>query len=112
MFIDSSRTAAGTEHGPRPEEYALLKGLLERYWPKLVRSYAAEAITTRVTYGTVNVGAAQAFVDLLEGRREVSETEPGVFRQTEVTGDGYRVFELTSLLPKTGFELHIAKMVQ
>lgn len=86
--------------------------LLERYWPKLVRSYAAEAMTTRVAYGKTDVGAAQAFVDKLEGRREVSETEPGVFRQSEITGDGYRVFELTSLLPKTGFELHIAKMVQ
>jgi hypothetical protein len=86
--------------------------LLERYWPKLVRSYAAEAMTTRISYSKVDVSAAQAFVDSLEGRREVSETEPGVFRQTEVTGDGYRVFELTSLLPKTGFDLHIAKMVQ
>lgn len=86
--------------------------LLERYWPKLVRSYAAEAMTTRVAYSKVDVGAAQAFVDKLDGRREVSETEPGVFRQSEVSGDGYHVFELTSLLPKTGFELHIAKMVQ
>lgn len=86
--------------------------LLERYWPKLVRSYAAEAMTTRIAYGKADVGAAQSFVDKLEGRREVSETEPGVFRQSEITGDGYHVFELTSLLPKTGFELHIAKMVQ
>ncbi len=84
--------------------------LLERYWPKLVRSYAAEAMTTRVAYGKVDIAAAQAFVDNLDGRREVSETEPGVFRQTEITGDGYRVFELTTLLPKTNFELHIAKM--
>jgi len=86
--------------------------LLERYWPKLVRSYAAEAMTTRIAYSKVDVAAAQSFVDSLEGKREVSETEPGVFRQTEITGDGYRVFELTSLLPKTGFEVHIAKMVQ
>ena len=86
--------------------------LLERYWPKLVRSYAAEAMTTRIAYSRIDVAAAQSFVDSLEGKREVSETEPGVFRQTEITGDGYRVFELTSLLPKTGFEVHIAKMVQ
>ena len=86
--------------------------LLERYWPKLVRSYAAEAMTTRVAFSKVDVGVAQSFVDSLEGKREVSETEPGVFRQTEISGDGYRVFELTSLLPKTGYELHVAKMVQ
>ena len=86
--------------------------LLERYWPKLVRSYAAEAMISRAAFGKLDADAAQAFVDSLGGHREVSETEPGVFRQTEVTGDGYRVFELTSLLPKTGFDVHIAKMVQ
>jgi hypothetical protein len=86
--------------------------LLERYWPKLVRSYAAEAMTTRIAYSKLDVAAAQAFVDSMEGKREVSETEPGVFRQTEITGDGYLVFELASLLPKMGFEVHIAKMVQ
>jgi hypothetical protein len=36
--------------------------------------------------------------------------EPGLYRQSEITGNGYRVFELTSLLPKTGFTVHIAKM--
>lgn len=86
--------------------------LLERYWPKLVRSYAAEAMISRAAYGKTDIDTAQDFVNSLGGRREVSETEPGVFRQTEVTGDGYRVFELTSLLPKMGFEVHIAKMVQ
>ena len=86
--------------------------LLERYWPKLARSYAAEAMTARVAITKSDVSAAQAFVDEMGGRREISETEPGVFRQTEITGEGYRVFELTSLLPKTGFEVHLAKMAQ
>jgi len=35
-----------------------------------------------------------------------------VYRRTDITGDGYRVFELMSLLPKTGFVVHIAKMRQ
>lgn len=84
--------------------------LLERYWPKLVRSYAAEAMTTPVDSKKADVAGAQAFVDDLSGRHETSETEPDIFRQTEITGDGFRVFELTSLLPKTGYEIHIAKM--
>lgn len=84
--------------------------LLERYWPKLVRSYAAEAMTTSAGGAKSDVAAAQAFVDDLSGRHETSETEPGIFRQTDITGDGYHVFELTSLLPKTGYEIHIAKM--
>jgi ARG/rhodanese/phosphatase superfamily protein len=86
--------------------------LLEKYWPKLVRSYAAEAVVTRTSKRKLTVDAAQDFLDQLEGRREVSESEPGLFRQTEISGDGYRVFELTSLLPKTGFDLHIAKMAE
>jgi len=86
--------------------------LLEKYWPKLVRSYAADAVVTRTLKRKLTVDAAQDFLDQLEGRREVSESEPGLFRQTEISGDGYRVFELTSLLPKTGFDLHIAKMAE
>ena len=85
--------------------------LLERYWPKLVRSYAAEALVP-VGGGKIDVGAAQNFLLDMNGRREVSETEPGIFRHSEITGDGYKVFELTSLLPKTGFEVHIAKMAE
>jgi len=86
--------------------------LLEKYWPKLVRSYAAEALVPRASRPLPDVGSAQQFLDSMEGRRQVSETEPGVFRQTEIFGEGYRVFELTSLLPKTGFDLHLAKTVE
>jgi hypothetical protein len=85
--------------------------LLERYWPKLVRSYAAEAFL-HVDGRKIDVGAAQTFLNDMNGRREISETDPGIFRHTEITGDGYKVFELTSLLPKTGFEVHIAKMAE
>jgi hypothetical protein len=86
--------------------------LLEKYWPKLVRSYAAEAVVTRAADKRASMESAQLFLDRLEGRREVSESEPGLFRHTEISGDGYKVFELTSLLPKTGFEVHVAKMVE
>ena len=48
----------------------------------------------------------------MEGRRETIESEPGVYRQKEVSGDGFKAFSLTSLLPKTGFEVHIAKMAE
>jgi hypothetical protein len=84
--------------------------LLEKYWPKLVRSYATEAITRGGRLGTVSTEAAQAFLDDFSGRRQVVETEPGVFRHTEIAGSGFRAFELASLLPKTGFDVHISKM--
>ena len=86
--------------------------LLEKYWPKLVRSYAAEAVVQRTKYSTPDVKSAQEFLNRLEGRREVVENEPGLYRHTEVSGDGFKVFELTSLLPSTGFDLHLAKMEQ
>ena len=86
--------------------------LLEKYWPKLVRSYAAEAFVARAKDRQADVKTAQSFLEDLEGRRETVETEPGLYRHTEVAGDGFRAFELTSLLPKTGFDLHVAKMAE
>jgi hypothetical protein len=84
--------------------------LLQKYWPKLVRSYAAEAVVTRAKGGEANLTNAQNFLDDLEGRHETAETEPGIYRQTEITGAGFKVFELRSLLPHTGFPVHLAKM--
>jgi len=86
--------------------------LLEKYWPKLVRSYAAEAIVTRTKSGEATVKQAQDFLDHIDGRHETVDSEPGLYRHTEIAGDGFRAFELTSLLPKTGFDLHLAKMAE
>ena len=86
--------------------------LLEKYWPKLVRSYAAEAIVTKAKGRETDVKSAQEFLDTMEGRRETVESEPGLYRHTEITGDGFKAFELTALLPKTGFDLHVAKMAE
>jgi hypothetical protein len=86
--------------------------LLEKYWPKLVRSYASEAVVTRAKELEVTVSRAQAFLADMEGRREMIESEPGIYRHTEVSGDGFKAFSLTSLLPKTGFDVHVAKMAE
>lgn len=86
--------------------------LLARYWPKLMRSYVAEAITSGNMDGTADRKDAEEFLSSLEGGREVSETVPGVFRRTDVSGDGYRVFELTSLFSKPPLLVHLAKMPQ
>jgi hypothetical protein len=86
--------------------------LLEKYWPKLVRSYASEAVIVRAKDVDVSVQRAQDFLADMEGRRETIESEPGIYRHTEVSGDGFKAFELTSLLPKTGFDVHVAKMAE
>ena len=85
--------------------------LLEKYWPKLIRSYAAEALTESKTTNPPDAKEAQAFLQDFGARHEAEETEPGVFRRTELTGDDFTAFTLTSLLPGTGFDLHVAKMV-
>jgi hypothetical protein len=86
--------------------------LLEKYWPKLVRSYASEAVVTRAKDVEVTASRAQAFLEDMEGRKETIESEPGIYRHTEVNGDGFKAFALTSLLPKTGFDVHVAKMAE
>lgn len=86
--------------------------LLAKYWPKLMRSYVAEAMTDGKSGRTPELQEAEHFIGTLGGGREIAETEAGVFRRTDIRGDGYRVFELTSLLPKTGFVVHLTKMMQ
>src|SRR5277367_4423659 len=57
--------------------------LLQKYWPKLVRSYATEAVVTRAKGGAASARDAQRFLDDLQGRHETAESEPGLYRQTE-----------------------------
>jgi hypothetical protein len=85
-------------------------GLLEQYWPKLIRSYAAESLTESKNSERTDAKDAQAFLDDFGAKHEAQESEPGVFRRTELTGEGFTAFALTSLLPGTGFDVHIAKM--
>ncbi len=86
--------------------------LLEKYWPKLVRSYAAEAVVSKAKSHEADEKQAQDFLNHLDGRHETVDSEPGLYRHTEIAGEGFRAFELTSLLPKTGFDLHVAKMAE
>jgi hypothetical protein len=86
--------------------------LLARYWPKLFHSYVAEAMTSGKSGSAPSLQDAESYINNLTGGREVMETGAGVFRRTDVTGEGYHVFELTSLLPKEGYVVHITKMRQ
>ena len=88
--------------------------LFEAYWPKLVRSYATEALEGHIeptqTYGPPSIKSAEDFLYDLNSKRENVESEPGLYRETELLGDNFEAFVLTSLLPGTGFDVHIAKM--
>jgi hypothetical protein len=84
--------------------------LLEKYWQKLIRSYAADSLSAASAGGQADQQSAQLFLDQVQGNREVTETEPGLFRRTEISGDGYKVFTLTSLVSKPEYTVHLAKM--
>jgi hypothetical protein len=84
--------------------------LLSKYWPKLLQSYAAEALTTPGDHRDVSVKEAQQFLDDWQARHETVDSEPGLYRQRELVGDRFRAFELTSLLPKASFDVHLSKM--
>jgi hypothetical protein len=87
--------------------------LLEKYWPKLVRSYATEAVSSG-GYGKSRHAAtekeAQMFLDNFQARHQSAESTAGVYRTTELEGDGFDAFVLTSLLPGENYNLHVAKM--
>jgi hypothetical protein len=84
--------------------------LLDKYWPKLLQSYAAEALTTPGEHREVSVKEAQQFLNDWQARHETVDSEPGLYRQRELVGDRFRAFELTSLLPKADFDVHLSKM--
>ncbi len=86
-------------------------GLLSKYWPKLLQSYAAEALSMPGERTETNGKAAQQFLDNWQTRHEVVDSEPGLYRETEMTGDKFKAYELTSLLPKQNFDLHVSKIV-
>jgi hypothetical protein len=86
--------------------------LLSRYWPKLLQSYAAETLTYSGTSSEASIKDAQSFLNGWDARHETVDSEPGLYRQRELFGDRFRAFELTSLLSKNEFDVHLSKMAE
>jgi hypothetical protein len=84
--------------------------LLAKYWPKLLDSYATEALTMPGARGEVSIKEAEGFLQNWQARHEVVDSEPGLYRQRELIGDKFKAFQLTSLLTKEAFDLHLSKM--
>ncbi len=84
--------------------------LFTRYWMKLVRSYAAEGLAAAKERKMATVADAQQFLDGSSHGRETSEGEVGVYRYREVKADGTDSFALESLLPGTGYDVHVSKL--
>ncbi len=85
-------------------------GLLTRYWTKLVRSYAAEGLGKVGAHTSATVADAQRFLNEPARGREEAEGEVGVYRYREVKSGGTDLFALESLLPGTGYDVHVSKL--
>jgi hypothetical protein len=86
--------------------------LLGKYWPKLLQSYAAESLTSQGTSTEPSKADAEKFLANWQARHETVDSEPGLYRQRELVGDRFRAFELTSLLSKAAFDVHLSKMAK
>ena len=84
--------------------------LLAKYWPKLLDSYATEALTMPGAHGETSIKEAEKFLQDWQARHEVVDSEPGLYRQRELVGDKFKAFQLTSLLAKEAFDVHLSKM--
>jgi len=84
--------------------------LLGRYWTKLVRSYAAESLTDGQQHSVPTISDAQHFLDTPSGGTETSFGDVGVYRYRELRSCGTETFVLESLLPGTGYDVHVSKL--
>jgi len=84
--------------------------LLARYWTKLVRSYAAESLTGGDDRAAPSVSDAQNFLNAPANGAETSEGDVGIYRYRDLKSGQSETFVLESLLPGTGYDVHISKM--
>jgi len=85
--------------------------LLARYWVKLVRSYAAEGLTTvSEHHAAARMEQAQRFLDAPMSGAEKSEGEVGVYRTLESQTGSTDQFVLESLLPGLREEVHVSRV--
>jgi hypothetical protein len=73
--------------------------LFDNYWPKLLRSYAVEAVARPTLRETASAEDARGFLRRLSGR-EVQETEAGNYRWREISEGRLALIELEALQPK------------
>ena len=84
--------------------------MLEAYWPKLLMSYAAEALARPASGTKANVSLAEQFLHGLDGLTEQSARSTDLFQQVTLCGGGYRATEVRSRVPGESYVLHTALM--
>jgi hypothetical protein len=87
--------------------------LFDRYWPKLARSYAAEALTSHVTNAQgktpLSMQAVMRFLTDISGQVVRNEGEPGLYHFTQINRSGFQVSILTSDVAGAAFDVHRSK---
>ena len=73
--------------------------LFNSYWNKLMRSYAVEAVARPTLREVSSLDDAREFLQEQKGR-ELTESEPGVYRWREISSGSISRIELDSLEPK------------
>lgn len=73
--------------------------LFDQYWSKLLRSYAVEALARPTLREKSSIEDAREFLRRLNGR-EITESEPGVYRWMEISEGSLSQIELDALQPK------------
>lgn len=85
--------------------------MLEKYWTKLIRSYAAEALTGQEPpSGSPTTDDAERFLAIANSGRVHSEGETDIYRYSTIRSDDVESFVLRALLPDTGFDVHVSKI--
>jgi hypothetical protein len=86
-------------------------GLLTRYWPKLVRSYAAEGLTDTSHHDRgATREQAERFLNAPMRGPEKSEGEAGIYRYLEAKTGSTGQFVLESLLPGLAEDVHVSRV--
>jgi hypothetical protein len=86
-------------------------GLLTRYWPKLVRSYAAEGLTDTSHHDRqATREQAERFLNAPMRGPEKSEGEVGVYRYLQAKTGSTGQFVLESLLPGLAEDVHVSRV--
>ena len=84
--------------------------LLARYWTKLVRSYAAESLTSGDDRARPTVADAERFLNAPLTGHETAQGEPGVYRYHQYHGVRSDTFVLESLLAGAAYDVHLSRM--
>ena len=85
--------------------------LLSRYWTKLVRSYAAESLTEGEDIAAADAWPMRSIFSMRP--REARKPAKAMWASTAIANSraaSTETFVLESLLPGTGYDVHISKM--